>query len=140
MRVTRSVQAMARHLAPNAGLVRLARRWVLPSALLACLVLVSCGPQIVYDYVPPDSAEGRVCATQCQNNASNCRQMKQMLDQQCRNNYNAMQQNYNACKESGAKHCVSPSPCPFSSTRECDQAYRECFAACGGQVIARTVE
>ena len=116
------------------------RLWGLPAVLLFCFFLSGCGPQIVYDYIPPASSEGRVCASQCQNNAVNCRQMQQMMDQQCRNTYNAMQQNYNACKESGAKHCVSPSPCPFSSTRECDQAYRQCFAACGGKVMARTIE
>jgi hypothetical protein len=117
------------------------RRWIVVAGLLLVLGgVVGCGPQIVYDFVPPDSSEGRICIAQCQNNASNCRQMKQMVNQQCQNNYSAMLQNYNACKESGAKHCVSPTPCPYNSTSECDQGYRECYAACGGQVIARTVE
>lgn len=110
------------------------------SVLMISVWLAGCGPQIVYDFIPPESNEGRICTAQCQNTATNCRQMKQMVNQQCQNNYNAMQQNYNACKESGAKHCVSPTPCPFNSTSECDQSYRECFAACGGRVIARTVE
>ncbi|MBK1704415.1 hypothetical protein CKO40_07660 [Halochromatium glycolicum] len=110
------------------------------SLMLVLIALVGCGPRIVYDYIPPESTEGRVCTSQCQNAASNCRQMKQIMNQQCQNNYSVMQQNYNACKESGAKHCVSPSPCPYSSTLACDQGYRECFAACGGKVIARVVE
>ncbi len=123
------------------GLAMIGRRLVLMAGLWIALAgLTGCGPQIVYDFVPPESREGRICATQCQNAATNCRQMKQMVNQQCQNNYNAMQQNYNACKESGAKHCVSPTPCPYNSTSECDQNYRECFAACGGTVIARTVE
>lgn len=113
---------------------------LLSSLLIATVGLFACGPQIVYDFIPPESGEGRICAAQCQSTATNCRQMKQMVNQQCQNNYNAMQQNYNACKESGAKHCVGPTPCPYNSTSECDQNYRECFAACGGQVIARTVE
>lgn len=108
--------------------------------LMVMIGLAGCGPQIVYDFIPPESDAGRICAAQCQSTATSCRQMKQMVNQQCQNNYNAMQQNYNACKESGAKHCVGPTPCPFNSSSECDQNYRECFAACGGQVIARVVE
>jgi hypothetical protein len=110
------------------------------TGLLLASVLIGCGPQIVYDYLPPESEVGRACTAQCQIGANNCRQMKQMANQQCQNNYNAMQQNYNACKATGAKHCVGPTPCPYSSTSECDQNYRECFSACGGTVIARTVE
>lgn len=123
------------------GLDEVGRRWTLITGLwIAVVALAGCGPQIVYDFVPPESSEGRICTSQCQNAATNCRQMKQIVNQQCQNNYSAMQQNYNACKESGAKHCVSPTPCPYNSTSECDQNYRECFAACGGTVIARTVE
>jgi hypothetical protein len=103
-------------------------------------MVAGCGPQIVYDYVPPESNEGRICAAQCQNTATNCRQMKQMVNQQCQNNYSTMLQNYNACREAGAKHCIGPTPCPYNGTTECDQNYRECFAACGGTVTARTVE
>jgi hypothetical protein len=122
------------------GCLALGRLARLAGLFLMLMVVSGCGPQIVYDYVPPDTNEGRVCAAQCQSTATNCRQMKQMVSQQCQNNYNAMLQNYNACREVGAKHCVGPTPCPYSSTSECDQNYRECFAACGGTVVARTVE
>jgi hypothetical protein len=108
----------------------MSRRSVLLAILsIAAAGLGGCGPQIVYDFIPPGSSEGRICAAQCQSTATSCRQMKQMVNQQCQNNYSAMQQNYNACKASGAKHCVGPTPCPYHSTRECDQNYRECFAA-----------
>jgi hypothetical protein len=121
--------------------------WLAPGRLvrlaglfLVLMLVYGCGPRIVYDYVPPASDEGRICAVQCQSTATNCRQMSQMVNQQCQNNYNAMLQNYNACREAGAKHCIGPTPCPYNSASECDRNYRECFAACGGSVIARTIE
>ncbi len=116
------------------------RALLLPILSMLLLVLGGCGPRIVYDFVPPETQEGRICAAQCQNAAAQCRQMQQMMAQQCRNTYNLMQQNYNACKEGGGQHCIRPASCPYVSTSECAQNYRECFAACGGRVISRLVE
>ncbi|WP_058557874.1 hypothetical protein [Thiohalocapsa sp. ML1] len=119
-------------------------RWTwapLASGLLGLLLgLTACGPQIVYDLTPPETPEGRVCTVQCQSSAALCRQMQQNAEQQCQNNYALMQQNYQACRDSGSKHCVMPPYCTSLSTSVCDQSFRECFAACGGTVTTRVIE
>ena len=66
--------------------------------------------------------------------------MQHNADQQCQNNYALMLQNYHACRESGAKHCVMPTSCTVSSAAACDKNFRECFAACGGTVTTRVIE
>lgn len=106
----------------------------------SALLCAGCGPRIVYDLTPPTTPEGRVCAQQCRNHAALCRQMQQNADQQCRNSYALMLQNYHACRDSGAEHCVMPPPCTSGSTAVCDSNFRECFAACGGTVTARVIE
>lgn len=118
--------------------------WIRSAALLGLIGLLlgftACGPTIVYDLAPPETPEGRVCTVQCQSSASLCRQMQQYAEQQCQNNYALMQQNYQACRDSGSEHCVMPSYCMSMSTSVCDQSFRECFAACGGTVTARVIE
>jgi hypothetical protein len=124
----------------NASVPTVTRAVWLWGALWLVTVLAGCGPQIVYDYAPPQTPEGRACAIQCHSSAALCRQMQQNTYQQCQNTYNLMLQNYNACRENGGKHCSMPSICSSPSTSICDQNYRECFAACGGKVTSRVVE
>jgi hypothetical protein len=109
-------------------------------SMSALAALTGCGPRIVYDLAPPETPEGRACVAQCQSSAALCRQMQQNADQQCRNNYALMLQNYNACRESGSDACVMPPSCTSLSGADCSRSFRECFAACGGSVTARVIE
>jgi hypothetical protein len=104
------------------------------------LTLGGCGPEIVYDYTPPQSPEGRTCAAQCANTKQYCRQSAESSYQSCQSNYQLGMANYNACKQAGGTLCSQPSSCVHPYTGGCDEAYRSCFAACGGQVQTRVVK
>ena len=105
----------------------------------ACL-LSACGPRIVYDYQPPETEVGRLCTAQCSNTKTLCTQSEEHRYQQCQSNYQLMLSNYNACVAAEGKGCISPTLCSPSSTYQCNQGFRECYKACGGQVTAREVE
>jgi hypothetical protein len=107
------------------------------TAIAGALTVWACGPSIVYDYVPPESPEGRMCANQCVNNRDNCRQMARMMDQNCQNNQRMAQQSYNSCRQAGGTNCVSPPICYSSGMSHCDEGYRSCFTNCGGRVVER---
>ena len=109
-------------------------------SLLSALLLTACGPYVVYDYTPPHSAEGRVCAFQCNNQRGYCYQVNQNNFQQCQNNHNQMMWNYNSCKQAGGQHCVYPQACVQQSSWQCDEIYRGCFTSCGGTVTSHVVE
>ncbi len=76
--------------------------------LVATLLMAGCGPQIVYDYQAPASAEGRVCISQCNNQRNYCHQSENNKHTQCLNNYHMMMQNYQNCVDAKGKNCVMP--------------------------------
>jgi hypothetical protein len=97
-------------------------------------VLAACGPRIEYQYVAPKTAEGRVCAAQCQNGLQQCRQNQQSQHALCQSQRQAARQSYNACVEAGGENCSPPPICPVPIRRECTEQFNACFTACGGQV------
>lgn len=110
------------------------------AALLGAWMLAGCGPRIVYDFIPPESPEGRLCAAQCATSQSYCRQSAEANHRACEASYQSALASYNACREAKGKGCVSPQTCFYPSTSGCDEAYRSCFSTCGGRVQARVVE
>jgi len=108
-----------------------------PRALVAgllALLLSACGPTVVYEYTAPESADGRVCVAQCNNQRSFCIQADQHAVAQCQSNRNSMMNNYQQCLNAGGKNCTMPPACPGINTWQCDEAYRGCFTSCGGHV------
>jgi hypothetical protein len=108
--------------------------------LLGPLLLGGCGPRIVYDFIPPESPEGRTCAAQCANTQTYCRQSAEANYRACEASYQGALASYNACREANGRGCVSPPSCFYPSTSACDEGYRSCFSTCGGRVRARVVE
>jgi len=117
-------------------------------------VLTSCGPtyRTTYEFIPPESAAGMQCLTNCQ-----------LIVQQCESNLRLEQQNcetqaaleYQLCM---ASRVMGPDPkrgwrspkclqncycsrryCSMSSTEVCQVRFRECYSQCGGKVIGTTV-
>ena len=109
-------------------------------AILAALPSAGCGPTIVYDFVPPESPEGRLCAAQCSNTKVYCETTARAIHQSCESSYQMAVQSYNACKEAGRKHCLYPSACYYSGGSDCAANYRACFTLCGGRVQTRITE
>jgi hypothetical protein len=83
-------------------------------------------------YYQPQSAEGRVCTSQCYNGQQQCHSQKQAQYQECQNQHRYARDSYKRCKDAGGKDCREPPSCSYPSTWECDNHYKACFGACGG--------
>jgi hypothetical protein len=84
-----------------------------PGALVAGLLAVllsACGPTVVYECTAPESADGRVCVAQSNNQRSFCIQADQHAVAQCQSNRNSMMNNYQQCMNAGGKNCTFPPP------------------------------
>lgn len=95
-----------------------------------------------YEYIAPPSESGKTCAVQCMNTKNVCYGGAQA---QAQNNANYCQQqnslNYQACvnraqSPNDVKKChPNAQYCPVNPNYwQCDESYRQCFAACGGMV------
>ncbi len=99
--------------------------------------LLNCGPRIIYRYTPPQSAEGRVCINQCSVSRRHCKDLAQERYKTCEYRRELELERYNQCKEDDSKSsCHRPSLCWRQSTNHCDEEFRTCYQACGGQVEA----
>ena len=95
-----------------------------------------------YEYIAPPTEHGKTCAVQCMNTKNVCYNGMQA---QAQNNANSCQQqnhlNYQACVNRAQSHDdvkrCNPNAqyCPVNPNYwQCDESYRQCFAACGGMV------
>ncbi len=126
--------------------------------LTLCLGLIAllsaCGPiyETQYSMIPPTSAQGRLCVSQCQQERSMCRQSCTMQEQTCRAearsraayDYEAYVRRQTAEKQPIKKRVSdfeNSYGCGNSSCHDrCESNYRDCFGGvCGGQVIANRV-
>lgn len=107
----------------------------------AMTVLVAC-TTYRYEYIAPASESGKTCAVQCMTTKQVCYSGMQA---QAQNNANRCQQqnnlNYQACVNRAQSHDdvkkCNPNAmyCPVVANNwQCDESYRQCFAACGGTV------
>jgi hypothetical protein len=95
-----------------------------------------------YEYIAPPTEHGKTCAVQCMTTKQVCYNGAQS---QAQNNANSCQQqnqlNYQACVNRAQSHDdvkkCNPNAmyCPVNTNYwQCDESYRQCFAACGGTV------
>ena len=107
----------------------------------AALGLSSC-TTYRYEYIAPLTEHGKTCAVQCMTTKQVCYNGAQA---QAQNNANSCQQqnhlNYQACVNRAQSHDdvkkCNPNAmyCPVNTNYwQCDESYRQCFAACGGKV------
>jgi hypothetical protein len=99
-----------------------------------------CGPTIRYVYTPPQSAEGRVCTSQCANAQQQCHSQQNASYQNCERQHDAALRNYRACEEAKGKQCQRPPSCYSPNRSECDNPYNACFTNCGGTIQAIQVK
>ncbi len=117
-------------------------------ALLVSLVTLSiagCGPvyKTTFNYQPPASDMGRMCAAQCLQARTTCESMCTMQNQNCvaqakqdaLNEFEA----YKAKQHAKGKP-IKKTPADFENTLSCDQAcgcgntFNMCYQTCGGTV------
>ena len=118
---------------------------------VACLtgLLGGCGPQFVtkYSYEPPSTAEGRICAMQCENSRAQCVQLVDMERQNCEIREQQRRLAYDLCvsqsnkkaKETGCYMQYEFCGGGWEARERCTAPYNSCYAVCGGQVSSQTV-
>ena len=109
--------------------------------LAAIIALVSC-TTYRYEYIAPPTEHGKTCAMQCMTTKQVC---YNSMQQQAQNSANNCQQqnhlNYQACVNRAQSHDDVKKCNPngmycqaHANNWQCDESYRQCFAACGGTV------
>lgn len=109
------------------------------------LALTGCGPMYDTQYVfsPPNSATGRTCVFQCEQNKYQCRQIEDMQNDRCEQqaSYEKSRCEANLAWDKGRDpkwyECIEESCSP--DYERCEAMYRSCYQACGGEVESRTV-
>lgn len=91
-----------------------------------------------YEFAEPRSQQGKSCVNDCAYQQTMCKANEDRENQRLRMRYDREQKLYNRCLENtnhDYKRCISPS---YETARgfNCDEVYRACYKACGGQVIA----
>ena len=116
--------------------------------------VAACGPvyKTTYELTPPQTAEGRMCVTQCQQTKSACQQSGYDRYQRCKSEklaYAERKFNEYRIQQLLLKKPIKKSQRSFyggyscsvekSYARGCEQDFVGCFSTCGGTVTPRTV-
>ncbi len=111
--------------------------------LLSLMLTLGCAPrpvyEIKYDYLAPESAEGKACIQQCETRKTQCEQSKDKAYQQEKLE---AQRAYEQCKLSEHSTrspiiCDEPSELIKADYSSCLDAFNRCFGRCGGKVGER---
>lgn len=126
-------------------------------SVVAAIFLVglvsACGPtyQTVHDFTAPATAEGKLCASQCQTIQNHCRatcsaqtsacESKMKLDaMQEFERYAQQQRAAGKAVERTASWYEHPFACSSSAcANSCGDDFRVCYANCGGKVTSKTI-
>lgn len=121
---------------------------------LGCAALVACGPvyKTTYELTPPQTAEGRMCASQCQQIKSACQTTGYERYQRCRsdklayadhkyNEYRVQQLLLQKPIKKTRRSFYGGYSCgqERSYKKACESDFIGCFATCGGRVTPHTV-
>ena len=110
------------------------------------VLILACAPtpvyQIKYDYLPPESAEGKGCTQQCENTRIQC---EQAVNKEIEQERLKAQQAYQQCllSQSGGARvpilCNDPSQSIKPDYSNCLASHNRCFQGCGGRVEEKNV-
>ena len=115
------------------------------------MLIAGCGPvyKREYSFVPPKSSVGKMCTAQCVTSKNSCQQMCNLSTENCRlrARQDAIYQfeQYKRDRRHDGKDIdknlsdFDHGAAACSSSCNCEPAYRECFSACGGEVLQRDV-
>ena len=116
-------------------------------ALIGLLqVITACGPiySTEYKFVPPKSSGGKSCLDRCPDMKDQCLEIEELNKDECEEiNRRHMEdcEDEISRKEHRApkwNECGKIKGCGVSTER-CEEAYRSCYRACGGEVIEEQV-
>ena len=98
--------------------------------------------QVKYDYLAPETAEGRGCTQQCETTKTQC---EEIINGQLEQEKIDSRQAYQRCllsQKSGARApilCTEPSQSIKPDYSNCLASYNRCFERCGGRVAEKNV-
>jgi len=113
--------------------------------LFSLVLALKCAPspvyQTKYDYLPPESAEGKTCTQQCETTKTQCEQAMNKEFELERGN---AQKAYQECllSQSNTRSpilCYDRSQSIQPNYSNCLAAYKGCFERCGGRIEERNV-
>jgi len=118
--------------------------------LLLLTLLAGCGPvyKRQYAFVPPKTSTGKMCIAQCGSSKQSCQQMCAIKTETCRLRAKQdaviqFEQYKNDRRHAGESIDKELSYFDHSSSCDtachCEPAYRECYSACGGEVLQKDV-
>jgi len=138
-------------------------RWYALLALLGwTLLATACGPvyETYHHYLPPNDAQGKRCALECEQQRNECQASCDQNYQQCSREaklegkvqFLEARQNYleqkNRCAEqntgSGCKNLYEPNQYQYTNTSNCQKDcgcndnFDRCFQICGGRIERET--
>ena len=121
---------------------------------IVCVTVAACGPvyKTSYELTPPQTAEGRMCVTQCQQTKSACRNSGYDRYQRCKTEQRAYAErkfNEYRIQQLLLKQPIKKTQRSFyggyscsheqSYKKDCEQDFVGCFSTCGGRVVPHTV-
>jgi len=119
---------------------------------MGCYFNMGCAPiyRTHYSFTPPPTAEGKICASQCNSDQLHCKQMEDLIYETCQlrseraYHYNRIC-NYDKKHREDKKHrdCHTPfhyyQPICITNYSRCKTQYRSCYKACGGTITAQKI-
>jgi hypothetical protein len=105
--------------------------------LLLLLTISACGPiyDTRYEYINPESFEGRQCVNQCAAVKQSCKNQCAINENMCNTNNNVI-----ALAQKDGTNTVPRSSCSSRyCINSCDSEYYTCFKNCGGVIHSETV-
>jgi hypothetical protein len=121
---------------------------------LIVAAVAACGPvyRTNYELTPPQTAEGRMCVTQCQQTKSTCQSAGYDRYQRCKseqrayaerkfNEYRIQQLLLNEKITKSQRHFYGGYSCSHEQSYKggCEQDFIGCFSTCGGKVTPHIV-
>jgi hypothetical protein len=109
---------------------------VLVSLMLGALS--ACGPMYTTEYMlsPPETQQGQVCAMQCEQNRTQCKNNVKDALKDCGHRNEIASIKLENCIKSGDMTCYDTrTPCPPPNFEQCNKEHRYCYQSCGGKVV-----
>jgi len=118
--------------------------------MLGCYFSVGCAPiyRTDYSFTPPTTSEGKKCASQCDLAQLQCKQMADMIYENCElraeiacdiEYRRSCREHRKGCDYSRRPFCHKPLPFCSANYSRCETYYRSCYETCGGKVTAKKV-
>jgi hypothetical protein len=107
-------------------------------AAFAILIVAGCASALEERrLIAPDDPQAQTCVANCDFAKAQCEQRQRVREQECRDHFDSLTSDLDACLATPGALCVRPDVCPGADMTVCRIQYEECIVACGGSVETR---